>query len=287
MMMMMMHVVTMLSMIVNCNGFSTTLFASRYSNSRVNKVATTTRLMSTLLSQSISSSAPTPSLDDDEEEDDTTRPTSSNLAPDISTSKQGLSYTTTPLNGSDVRVGILMSRWNSDIVQGLYKGVNESLLAAGVIPSNIFTTYVPGAFELPLTAKLLAASKRVDVIICLGCLIKGDTMHFEVISEATANGIMTVGLETYIPIIFGVLTVYNKDQAIIRSVGDKNEGLNWGKSAVEMALARMSAMGVGVTKSTDNTNSNAFVNFSNNTISIKPLTTTSTGTNSTKKSFGF
>ena len=104
------------------------------------------------------------------------------------------------------------------------QGVNESLTSAGVKQSNIFTTYVPGAFELPVTAKFLAMSKRVDVIICLGCLIKGDTMHFEYIAGATANGIMQVSLESLVPCLFGVLTVLDKQQAIDRSFGPKNEG---------------------------------------------------------------
>lgn len=125
------------------------------------------------------------------------------------------------------------------------KGVNQSLQECGVLPSNVFTTYVPGAFEIPVTARLLSLSKRFDVIICLGCLIKGETMHFEYIAGATANGIMQVSLDSYVPCIFGVLTVLNKEQAIKRSQGEHNEGLSWGKSAVEMGLARMSALGFG------------------------------------------
>ena len=147
------------------------------------------------------------------------------------------------LNGTDVRVGIIRATWNKDIIDGLYEGVNASLTEAGVKPSNVFTTNVPGAFELPVTAKLLAASKRVDVIICLGCLIKGDTMHFEYIAGACANGIMQVSTETMVPCLFGVLTVLDKEQAIKRSTGEMNEGKHWGKSAVEMGLARMSALG--------------------------------------------
>lgn len=161
--------------------------------------------------------------------------------------------------------------------------MNESLTACGVKPTNVFTTYVPGAFELPLTAKFLAASKRVDVIICLGCLIKGETMHFEVIAQATADGLMRVGMDSYVPVIFGVLTVYNKEQAIARSTGAKNEGLGWGKSAVEMGLARMSALGLGSAQKQLKEESSAtqFVNF-NSTVSG-----TKTASNSTKKSFGF
>lgn len=147
------------------------------------------------------------------------------------------------LNGTDVRVGIIRAAWNKDIIDGLYEGVNASLTEAGVKPTNVFTTNVPGAFELPVTAKLLAASKRVDVIICLGCLIKGDTMHFEYIAGACANGIMQVSTDTMVPCLFGVLTVLDKEQAIKRSSGETNEGAHWGKSAVEMGLTRMSALG--------------------------------------------
>jgi len=162
----------------------------------------------------------------------------------MSPNKEGLSFTT-KLNGSDVRVGIIMARWNADIIEGLYEGVNRSLADAGVKKSNTFTTFVPGAYELPVTAKLLAASKRVDVIICLGCLIKGDTMHFEYIASAVSQGLMKVSVETMVPCLFGVLTTLDKEQAIKRSSGDGNEGVHWGTSAVEMGLNRMAAMGVG------------------------------------------
>jgi len=162
----------------------------------------------------------------------------------VSADKGGIRFEDTSLNGTDVRVGIIMARWNDDIINGLYKGVNESLTECGVKSSNTFTTYVPGAFELPVTARLLAASKRVDVIICLGCLIKGDTMHFEYIAGAVSQGIMQVSIDSYIPCIFGVLTTLDKDQAIKRSTGKDNEGLSWGKSAVEMGLTRMSALGI-------------------------------------------
>ena len=124
------------------------------------------------------------------------------------------------------------------------QGVNESLTACGVQPSNVFTTYVPGAYELPVTARLLAASKRVDVVVCLGCLIKGETMHFEYISQAVSMGLMQVSVDSFVPCIFGVLTVLNKEQAVKRCTGKSNEGLGWGSAAVEMGLARMSALGM-------------------------------------------
>jgi 6,7-dimethyl-8-ribityllumazine synthase len=82
-----------------------------------------------------------------------------------------------------VSLGVIRTNNNTEhILPSSAQGINESLITCGVKPSNIFATYVPGAFELPLTARFLAASKRVDVIICVGCLIKGDTMHFEYIA---------------------------------------------------------------------------------------------------------
>jgi 6,7-dimethyl-8-ribityllumazine synthase len=148
--------------------------------------------------------------------------------------------------------------------------VNESLAAAGVKQSNVFVTYVPGAFELPVTAKFLAMSKRVDVIVCLGCLIKGDTMHFEYIASATANGIMQVSLDSLVPCLFGVLTVLDKQQAIDRAFGPKNEGLHWGNSAVEMALNRLSALGMGKPVGKGPAESNDFVAFKNGTLPTSP-----------------
>ena len=118
----------------------------------------------------------------DNEEDEEDEPSEPAAAPAIiedgggsatgmSPLKAGIQFPTT-LNGSDVRVGIIMARWNGDVVQGLYKGINESLALCGVKPTNVFATYVPGAYELPITAKFLAASKRFDVLVCVGCLIK-------------------------------------------------------------------------------------------------------------------
>jgi len=226
--------------------------------------------------------------DEEEDEEESAEESSESAAVIVedgpSVFKEGIKFGAS-INGSDVRVGIIMARWNADIIQGLYKGVNESLSKAGVLPSNVFTTYVPGAFELPITAKFLAASKRVDVIICLGCLIKGDTMHFEYIAQATASGIMQVSLETYVPCIFGVLTVLNKEQAIIRSTGEKNEGLSWGTTAIEMGLARMSALGIGKAVMKDAEKQTPFVNF-NATAPVQPKKE-GDSSKSSKKPFGF
>uniref|UniRef100_A0A6U1PVR1 6,7-dimethyl-8-ribityllumazine synthase n=1 Tax=Fibrocapsa japonica TaxID=94617 RepID=A0A6U1PVR1_9STRA len=148
------------------------------------------------------------------------------------------------LDGSKVRIGIIKTRWNEQIMDGLSEGVQKSLNDCGVEEKNIFETEVPGSFELPLAARFLAMSNRVDAIICLGCLIKGDTMHFEYIADAVAKGIMNVGISTSVPVVFGVLTCLDEAQAVKRSTGENNHGLSWGLTAVEMALLRRSAMGM-------------------------------------------
>jgi len=160
-----------------------------------------------------------------------------NNAPKLSLLKEGFQHNDYQ-NGENLTIGIISARWNADIINGLYEGVLESLISSNVKENNIHRIYTPGAFELPVAAKLLASSKKYDAIICLGCLIKGETMHFEYISQAASTGIMQVGLEFSLPCLFGVLTVLNKEQAIKRCSGNSNEGISWGKTAVEMGLLR-------------------------------------------------
>ena len=111
---------------------------------------------------------------------------------------------------------------------------------------NIFIKEVPGAYELPYAAKLLAMSGTVDAIICCGVLIKGDTFHFEYISEAVTSGIMNVNLVTMTPVVYGVLNCLDEAQVKKRCSnedGGHNHGEDWGKTAVEMALMRKEATG--------------------------------------------
>ena len=111
---------------------------------------------------------------------------------------------------------------------------------------NIFVKEVPGAYELPYAAKLLAMSGTVDAIICCGVLIKGDTYHFEYISDAVTRGIMDVNLATMTPVVYGVLNCLDEEQVKKRSSdanGGHNHGEDWGKTAVEMAIMRREAMG--------------------------------------------
>lgn len=96
------------------------------------------------------------------------------------------------LDGSACRIGIVKTRWNPEIVDSLYEGVRAALKETGVKDANIYDTTVPGSFELPLAARFLAMSRQCDVVITIGCLIKGDTMHFEYIAEAVTKGLMDV-----------------------------------------------------------------------------------------------
>ena len=114
-----------------------------------------------------------------------------------------------------------------------------------VTEENIFIKEVPGAYELPYAAKLLAMSGTVDAIICCGVLIKGDTLHFEYISDAVTKGIMDVNLSTMTPVIYGVLNCLDEEQVKKRSSdenGGHNHGTGWGKTAVEMAIMRREAL---------------------------------------------
>lgn len=149
------------------------------------------------------------------------------------------------LDGSSLRIGIIRTRWNDEDVSNLVDGIKSGLAECKVPEDNIFIKEVPGAYELPFAAMLLAKSRTVDAVICAGVLIKGDTMHFEYIADAVSKGIMNVGLTTNVPAIFGVLTCMNEDQVKARSTGDSNHGVDWGKTAVEMALIRNEAMKSG------------------------------------------
>jgi 6,7-dimethyl-8-ribityllumazine synthase len=134
------------------------------------------------------------------------------------------------------RFAIVVSRFNDEITGGLLAGARDTLAEAGVSPADVTTVEVPGAFEIPLTAQRLAESKRFHAVICLGCLIKGDTMHFEYIASAASQGIMNAGLATGVPIAFGVLTTLTDEQAAMRAgAGPGNKGREAALAAIEMA----------------------------------------------------
>ena len=137
---------------------------------------------------------------------------------------------------SGCRFAIVVSRFNEDITSGLLNGARTALAAAGVSDANVTVVHVPGAFEIPAAALRLAQLGSFDAIVCLGCLIKGDTMHFEYIAEAASHGIMNVSVTTGVPVAFGVLTTMTDAQAVERSQpGDGNKGREAALAAVEMA----------------------------------------------------
>ncbi|OGH64932.1 MAG: 6,7-dimethyl-8-ribityllumazine synthase [Candidatus Magasanikbacteria bacterium RIFCSPHIGHO2_01_FULL_41_23] len=142
------------------------------------------------------------------------------------------------LNGNKLRIGIVKAQWNNSITDNLLAGCLKSLSNAGVNKKNIFVLEVPGSFELPFSAQKIIKEKRVDVVIVLGCLIKGETRHDEYIAQAVSQGIMRLGLETGVPVIFGVLTCQIEKQAIDRSVGENNHGYFWGEAGVAMGLLK-------------------------------------------------
>ena len=143
------------------------------------------------------------------------------------------------MNGAKLKIGIAVSRWNGEITESLLEKCRVALLDSGVKEKNILTVEVPGAYELPYAASHLIKTKKPDAVICFGCLIKGETMHFEYIAEAVTQGIMNLNLNTGVPVIFGVLTCLNEEQAKARSGNNKNNhGYAWGQTAVEMALIK-------------------------------------------------
>ena len=139
------------------------------------------------------------------------------------------------LDASGLKFGIIVSRFNDFIGEKLVGGAIDSLLRHGANEADINVFKVPGSFEIPLTAKKLALTKKYDAIICLGVIIRGDTPHFEYIAAEVSKGIASVGLDTGTPIIFGVLTTENIEQAIERS-GTKagNKGFDAANAAVEI-----------------------------------------------------
>ncbi|MCS6982457.1 MAG: 6,7-dimethyl-8-ribityllumazine synthase [Flavobacteriales bacterium] len=144
------------------------------------------------------------------------------------------------LSAAGVRVGILVAAWNRQVTEALLKGAMEELLKRGGDENEILVEWVPGAFELPFGAKLMAQMTDVDAIICLGCVIRGETPHFDYVCQAATEGILRVGLEMEVPVIFGVLTVDTLEQALARAGGKYgNKGTEAAVAALHMAsLAR-------------------------------------------------
>ncbi|KAK3941838.1 6,7-dimethyl-8-ribityllumazine synthase [Diplogelasinospora grovesii] len=181
-------------------------------------------------------------------------------------------------DGSGLRIGIVHARWNHTIIEPLLEGTKAKLLQCGVKESNIVVQSVPGAWELPIAVQRLYSASQAqsssaghgstagdllgssttdltslpaavastgpfDALIAIGVLIKGETMHFEYISDSVSQGLMRVSLDTGVPVVFGVLTVLSDEQARARAGiidGSHNHGEDWGLAAVEMGVKRKS-----------------------------------------------
>src|SRR5579862_5210185 len=137
------------------------------------------------------------------------------------------------------KIAIIMSEFNADITHELLNGCMNRLFELGMLEANIFVCKVPGAVEIPLTAKLLAKSNKYQAIICLGAVIRGDTDHYDYVCQQVSYGGQQVMLEYEIPVIFGILTTHNMEQAHDR-IGGK-EG-HKGKDAADAALAMLGLM---------------------------------------------
>jgi len=140
------------------------------------------------------------------------------------------------LLGEGLRFGLVVSRFNEFITKKLLEGAQDALLRHGVKEEDIDIAWTPGAFEIPLIAKKLAQTKKYDAVICLATVVRGGTPHFEYIAAEVTKGIAKVGLETGLPVIYGVITADTLEQAIERA-GTKagNKGFDAAMSAIEMA----------------------------------------------------
>lgn len=138
------------------------------------------------------------------------------------------------VDGAGLRVGVVVSRFNEEVTQRLLDGALEALRAAGVGEGDVTVAWVPGAFEIPATARRLAAGH--DAVVCLGAVIRGETAHFEHVAEAAAQGLARLALEADCPVGFGVLTTYSDEQALQRSGGIYgNKGAEAAEAALEVA----------------------------------------------------
>jgi len=142
---------------------------------------------------------------------------------------------TPDLDGSELRIAIVVSRFNDDVTRRLLRGAREALHKHGVAEEEIDVFWVPGSLELPVTALALAEKGEHDAIVALGAVIRGETFHFEIVATQAAQGLMQVQLDTGVPIAFGVLTTEDRDQALARSGPTNNKGADAAEAAIETA----------------------------------------------------
>jgi 6,7-dimethyl-8-ribityllumazine synthase len=134
-----------------------------------------------------------------------------------------------------VKVAIVTADWNPEVTLAMRDAANDYLLQCGVAKNHIITEAVPGSYELPLGAQIMLERGDIDGVVCIGCIIQGETRHFDFIADAVAQGIMQVNLEYHAPVSFGVLTTNNNDQALARAGGiHGNKGIEAASAVVSM-----------------------------------------------------
>jgi len=142
-------------------------------------------------------------------------------------------------SAKDFRFGIVVSEWNDKITEGLFSGAEKALLDCDALPENIVRWNVPGSFELVYGAKRMIDTQKVDVVIVIGCVIQGETKHFDFVCEGVTQGIKDLNIQTDVPVIFCVLTDNNEQQSIDRSGGiHGNKGTEAAIAAIKMGYLR-------------------------------------------------
>lgn len=150
-------------------------------------------------------------------------------------------YDAVALDAKGLRFSIVVSEWNTTVTGALLDGALQCLKDSGCSESDIVIHNVPGSYELPLGAKWAAESDKPDAVICIGCVIQGETRHFDFICNAVSQGLMDLNLSQGIPFIFGVLTPENMEQAVARAGGKHgNKGIEAAVTAVKMCRLRKS-----------------------------------------------
>jgi 6,7-dimethyl-8-ribityllumazine synthase len=145
-------------------------------------------------------------------------------------------------NAKDFRFGIVVSEWNDHVTNGLFSGAEAALIDCGALPENVLRWNVPGSFELIYGSKKMIETQKVDVVIAIGCVIKGETMHFEFVCEGVTQGIKDLNVMSDVPVIFCLLTDNTEQQSIDRSGGiHGNKGTEAAIAAIKMAYLRQQA----------------------------------------------
>jgi 6,7-dimethyl-8-ribityllumazine synthase len=143
------------------------------------------------------------------------------------------------LDGTGLRIGLVRARWNAAIVERLADGVARGLKALGVAADDVAEVSVPGSFEIPFGARALAASGRVDAVVCIGAVIRGETTHYDIVAGECAHGVQQVQLTSGVPVAFGVVTTEDEAQALARSEGPGGHNVGEEAAAVAVEMARV------------------------------------------------